>query len=143
MYFPFLYFLHCACVCSYHTPYFSSDESLTFSFFVVISPTFEFALLFHNSEPSAEMPFPFPRSSPASLSVRLSSGFCFPSGRIPFSPLPTPPPRAKLTFFHNVTNKSTQFLSFFLSSPCMRLMTYEMHFVLWDFDINLQKCHLQ
>lgn len=54
-----------------------------------------------------------------------------------------PPPRAKLTFFHNVTNKSTQFLSFFLSSPCMRLMTYEMHFVLWDFDINLQKCHLQ
>uniref|UniRef100_A0A2K6K5L9 Activation induced cytidine deaminase n=2 Tax=Rhinopithecus TaxID=542827 RepID=A0A2K6K5L9_RHIBE len=46
---------------------------------------------------------------------------------------------AIMTF--KVLKPFTQFASLFLYSRCMRLMTYEMHFVPWDFDSNFQECH--
>lgn len=162
--FSLLLFLTFSCVCVFvhfmcafvHlslSPYFSSDENLIFSvcvvfFFiiVVISPTVESALLFHNSEPSAKMPFPSLLLPHSHVFVLLGLSSAFISLQVKFPPLlflaPLPPP-SQLSFFQNVTKSPAQFISLFLYSPYMKLMIYEMHFVLWDFDTNLRECHVQ
>lgn len=61
--FLFLYFLHfrmCVCVCVYHSLLIFPMMKTFSSVFVVISPTTEFALIFHNSKPSTS-PLGFPR----------------------------------------------------------------------------------
>lgn len=133
-YFPLLHSLHCHPCMSVWVSLFPLIVCL-----IVLSPTSEFAhLLFHDSEPSADSPSG-PLSSPTSVSLRLPAGLWFSPGRILASPFPIPQ--------NLLPNKMLQIhplsLFLFLNSPCMRLMTYEMHFVLWDFDTNLQECHIQ
>uniref|UniRef100_A0A8P0NYV5 Activation induced cytidine deaminase n=1 Tax=Canis lupus familiaris TaxID=9615 RepID=A0A8P0NYV5_CANLF len=133
-YFPLLHSLHCHPCMSVWVSLFPLIVCL-----IVLSPSSEFAhLLFHDSEPSADSPSG-PLSSPTSVSLRLPAGLWFSPGRILASPFPIPQ--------NLLPNKMLQIhplsLFLFLNSPCMRLMTYEMHFVLWDFDTNLQECHIQ
>lgn len=108
---------------------FSYDEN--FLFFVVISPVIEFALLlFHSSEPSAKIPFP-------SFPFFLTHIFLDFSGSVSPGKIPSSYFLSLSTYF---LQKCYQRHPLFLHSPCMRLMTYEMRFVRWDFDTSI---HIQ
>lgn len=130
-----------ACACPFITPYFSSDENLRFSS-SFSSFLLQLSLLFccFTVQSPLLSPLLFPSlSSLTCLTCWTLLGIYF----LPLlSPSPLPPP-SQFTFFQNVTKASTELISLLLYSPYMKLMIYEMHFVLWDFDTNLRDCHIQ
>lgn len=129
--FPFIAFLtfsYVMCLCIYYS-YFPLMKTL-------------FCLFWgggHFSYKCVTIPSPLLRFCPLPLASLTFSfyllGIYSPPGRIPSFPSISSSSSFPLTFFQNVTKSFTQ-LFLCLCSRYTRLMTYEMHFVLWDFDTN-------
>lgn len=115
---------------------------------------------------SSFLPFPsFPRAEPhldsflsSPPSLRNSSFYYPPLGWGSFQARILPPKKVLVPIYFplkpptpfrrfpsspsSILKPFTQIISLFFCSPCMKLMTCEMHFVFWDFDSNLLECHM-